>query len=268
MARASEQFRQSDAALWGIVALVTCGIAVMGANVSALIPSSLLGSLHRTRIEGASLEQLRLQVAELRQQSVELKRENGQLLTRFALEEQQSNEVVQRVGALEVSLPRLLEALPEGTAIDRSTITSSIGEDQALVYNAEGGSVAIRQRPMVEAQSPGPAAQPLPAAPAEQVASLPPPGGDMFGVALGTPIAPEQADATWRDLSMKLGPLLFGLTPHVVADGDTGNQRIMVGPLTQLAEATALCERLERVSIACMPGPFGGTPLQSAPAAQ
>ena len=32
-------------------------------------------------------------------------------LTRFALEEQQGNEVVQRVGALEVSLPKLLEAL-------------------------------------------------------------------------------------------------------------------------------------------------------------
>ena len=73
---------------------------------------------------------------------------------------------------------------------------------------------------------------------------------------------------TGLSLGAACGPLLFGLTPHVVADGDTGNQRIMVGPLSQLAEATALCERLERVSIACMPGPFGGTPLQSAPAAQ
>jgi hypothetical protein len=175
--------------------------------------------------------------------------------------------VVQRVGALEVSLPKLLEALPAGAQIDRSTITSSIGQDQALVYDAEGGSVAIRQRPMQEAQPAKSADQPLPTAPTDQVAALSPPATDQFGVALGTPIAPEQADATWRDLSMKLGPLLFGLGPHVMDDG-AGGQQIVVGPLAQLSEASALCSRLERVSISCMPTQFGGTPLQSPPAAQ
>ena len=259
MARASEQFRQSDAALWGIVALVSCAIAVMGANVSAIIPSSVLGGLHRTRIEGASLEQLRMQVADLRQQSVELKRDNTQLLTRFALEEQQNNEVVRRVGALEVSLPRLLEAMPENPGIDRSTITSSIGEEQPQMFDAEGGSVAIRQRPMQEAQ-PTPAEQPLP-----EIAALP--STDAFAIALGTPIAPEQADVTWRNLSMKLGPLLFGLSPHVV-DAGAGRQQIVAGPFPQRAEATALCTQVEYVSIACMPTEFGGTPLQSPATAQ
>lgn len=267
MARASEQFRQSDAALWGIVALVSCGIAVMGANISAIIPSSLLGGLHRTRIEGASLEQLRLQVADLRQQTVELKRDNSQLLTRFALKEQQGNEVLQRVGALEVSLPNLLEALPDDALIDRSTITSSIGDDPATVFDAEGGSVAVRQRPMQEVQPAAPAEQPLPAAPTDDVAALTPADAESFAVALGTPIAPEQVDAAWRDLSMKFGPLLFGLSPQVV-DDEAGNQRIIVGPLAQLAEATALCRRLERVSVSCAPTEFGGTPLQSSPAAQ
>lgn len=262
MARASEQFRQSDAALWGIVALVSCGIAVMGANISTIIPSSLLGGLHHTRIEGASLEQLRLQMSDLRQQSVELRRENGQLLTRFALEEQQNNEVVQRVGALEGILPRLLEAGLTAAPIDRSTITSSIGTDQALIYDAEGGSVAIRQRPMQEAQ-PAPADQPLP----DRVAALPPANTQAFAVALGTPVAPEQADATWRDFSMKLGPLLFGLTPQVVDDG-AGRRQIVVGPLPERAQATALCTQLERVSISCMPTEFGGTPLQSSAPAQ
>ncbi|WP_108398938.1 SPOR domain-containing protein [Devosia submarina] len=260
MARASEQFRQSDAALWGVVALVSCAIAVMGANVSALIPSSVLGGLHRTRIEGASLEQLRLQVADLRQQSVELKRENAQLLTRFALEEQQNNEVVQRVGALEVSLPRIMEAMPEGGGIDRSTITSSIGEEPPLVFDADGGSVAIRQRPMQEAQ-PGPAEQPLP----DQIAALP--STNDFAVALGAPVAPEQAEAAWRDLSMKLGPLLFGLSPHVVDDG-AGRQQIVLGPLPQRAEAAALCMQVERVSISCMPTQLVGTPLQTPAPAQ
>lgn len=267
MAKASELFRQSDGTLWGIVALVSCGIAVMGSNVSATIPSSLLGGLHRTRIEGASLEQLRLQVADLRQQTLELKRENGQLLTRFSLKEQEGNEVVQRVGALEVSLPKLLEALPESAPIDRSTITSSIGEDAAEVFDAEGGSVAVRRQPMQEAQPAPSVDQPLPTAPQEAVAALPPVVSDQFGVALGTPIAPEQADATWRDLMVKLGPLLFDLTPQVVDEG-SGKQRIVAGPFAERAQATALCTQLEAVSISCLPRPFEGTPLQSAPAAQ
>ena len=258
MAKASEQFRQADATIWGIVALVTCGIAVMGANLSALVPSSALGGLHRTRIEGFSLEQLRLQVADLREQTVELSQENSQLLTRFALKEQQSNEVVQRVGALEVSLPRLLEVLPDKARIDRSTITSSITQDEPVVFDAEGGSVAIRRRPMPEAMSVQPDDQPIPAL---ATAAMTMPVMGSFGVALGTAVSPELVDGTWRDLSMKLGPLLLGLNP-IVADDATGSQRrIIVGPIAEVAAANALCGRLERISISCMPVPYAGTPL-------
>ena len=57
MAKASEQFRQSDVTTWGIVALVLSGIAVMGANVSALMPRDVLAGLHKTRLEGASVDQ-------------------------------------------------------------------------------------------------------------------------------------------------------------------------------------------------------------------
>lgn len=264
MAKASEQFRQKDATLWGIVALVSFGIAVMGANVSAIVPSSILGGLHRTRIEGSSLEQLRLQVADLREQSIQLKRENGQLLTRFALEEQEGNEVLQRVGALEVSLPRLLETLPDSVPVDRSTITSSIGEDQALVYDAEGGSVAIRQRPMPQAQ-PAPAEQPLPELATTALAA---PSDAGFGVALGPSLAPEAVDSKWRDLSMKLGPLLFGLSPVVTDDTDGRGKRIIVGPLAEMSQASALCARVERISISCSPVPFTGTPIGGPPLAQ
>jgi len=88
LAKASEQFRQSDVTTWGIVALVFGAIAVLGANVSAVIPSSILGGLHKTRIEGASIDQLRLQVADLREASLQLKRDNTVLANRFALEEQ------------------------------------------------------------------------------------------------------------------------------------------------------------------------------------
>lgn len=260
MARASEQFRQSDVTTWGIVALVLSGIAVMGANVSALMPQGMLAGLHKTRIEGASLEQLRVQVGELREEQIRLKRENSVLAARFALDEQRGNEITRRVGALEVSLPVLLESLPDDANIDRSNLTAAIGTDPALVYEADGGSVVVRQQPMGEALPVPAGDQPLPA-PVEQLASIPVPDETAFGVALGSPVAFEQAPEAWRDLTMKLGPLLFGLAPLLVEEANSDNQRIIVGPINQLSEATALCARLERLSVSCLPMPFTGTPL-------
>ena len=259
MAKASEQFRQSDVATWGLVALVFGGIAVMGANVSALIPQGVLAGLHKTRIEGASLDQLRQQVTDLRNQSIDLKRENDVLETRFSLGEQQSNSMVQRVGALEVSIPRLLEALPATADVDRTALTASIQDGAALVYDTDGGSVEIRQRPLEQAQPAGSAEQPLPAPIA--TAGIAPPIGAAFGIAVGPGVSPAQAPAAWRDLSMKLGPLLFGLGPLLAESSGAAEQRIVVGPIAQLSEATALCARLERVSISCLPMPFSGTPL-------
>ena len=258
MAKASEQFRQTDVTTWGIVALVLAGIAVMGANVSALMPSSLMAGLHKTRIEGASVEQLRAQMSDLRLSMQDLRRENGVLTARLNLGEQQSGDMTRRVGALEVSVPNLLELSP-GMQVDRSNVTAAIGNDPALVYETEGGSVVVRQQPMAEVQS-GVPDQPLPA-PVEQIATAPAPSTMTYGIALGPAIGAEQAPETWRDLNMKLGPLLFGLAP-VLADESSGtNKRLVVGPINQLAEATALCGRLERVSVACMPVPFTGTLL-------
>lgn len=239
-----------------MVALVLAGIAVMGANVSALVPQSLLAGLHKTRIGGASLEQLRGQVAELREETQRLKRENSVLAARFALEEQQGNEVTRRVGALEVSLPRLLEALPNNAGIDLSNLTASIG-GAALVYEADGGTVAVRQQPMAGLV---PNSQPLPA-PVPQVATAAAPSQAGYGIALGPSISVDQAEQAWRDVSMKLGPLLFGMTPMLADESNSDAKRILVGPITQLSEATALCARLERMSVSCLPMPFTGTPL-------
>lgn len=237
------------------------GIAVMGANVSALMPHDLLAGLHKTRIEGASVDQLRQQVADLREEQIRLKRETGVLTARFALEEQQGNDMIRRVGALEVSLPRLLETLPNGGNIDRNNLTAAIGQDPALVYEADGGSVVVRQTPMAEARPALAGEQPLPA-PVEQVAAIPVPNEREFGIALGPAIAFEAAPAAWRDLTMKLGPLLFGLAPLLIEEAGSDDQRIVVGPITQLSEATALCARLERLSVSCLPMPFTGTPLE------
>ena len=63
MARPVEHFRASDITVWGVFALVTWAIAVLGANVSAFIPDGVLGGLHASRLSGANLNQLRGQVA-------------------------------------------------------------------------------------------------------------------------------------------------------------------------------------------------------------
>jgi hypothetical protein len=251
LAKASEQFRQSDVLRWGIVALVMGGVAVLGSNVSALIPQSMLAGLHKSRLQGATLDQMRVQLADLEEETLALRRDNAALAARFTLREQDANEVTRRVGALEVSVPRLLEDLPQPVAIDR-TETGSIGDEGAQTFDAEGGSVVVRQRPMDIA---------LPALPAD--ASVPTAGDGLssYGVAVGPPVSPEQASATWRDLSVKLGPLLLGLTPTTIDIDDGEGERLVAGPIAQLSEATALCQRLERVSIPCLPVPYGGTPV-------
>lgn len=259
LAKASEQFRQSDVTIWGIVALVMAGIAVMGANVSALMPQSMLSGLHKTRIDGASIEQLRDQVAQLREETLKLRRENGVLTARFNLGEQQSSEVIRRVGALEVSLPGMIETASAQVSVDSSSITSAISGDPALVYEADGGSVLVRQQPMPGVQS-APPNQPLPEA-IDQLATAAASGTGSYGVALGPAIAADEALAAWRDLDMKLGPLLFGMAPMLADESNGNGKRIVVGPISQLAEATTLCGRLERISVACLPVPFTGTPL-------
>ena len=256
MAKASEQFRQSDVTSWGIIALVCGAVAVLGANISAVIPSSVLGGLHKTRIEGASVDQLRQQVADLREQTLQLRRDNTVLTARFALAEQQGNAVQHRVGALEVSLPRLLEYQTANPAIDRGAVTASVGE--GLVYDADGGSVRVRQQPMTDAAA-ATAQQPLPDI--VETASFAQPNTMAFGMALGTAITRDQAPGAWNDLSVKLGPLLFGLSPLLAEQGSDGKQHIVVGPIAALSEATALCTRLERISISCLPVLFTGTPL-------
>lgn len=259
MAKASEQFRQSDVTIWAIVALVFGGLAVVGSNISAVIPPSLLAGLHKTRIEGASLDQLRTDVATLRTEARQVKQDNIELAARFALQERTGGEVVRRVGALEISIPRLLEAIPATAEVDRSNLTAAIGGKQSLVYDADGGSVVVRQQPMPLALPAVLPAQPLPD---QLTASIETPATESaYGVALGSPVTSQTASVAWGDISLKLGSLLFGMVPMVTNQASGTAQRIVVGPITELSEATALCKRLERVSIACTPMPFLGTPL-------
>ncbi|MFD1251936.1 hypothetical protein [Devosia equisanguinis] len=261
MARASEQFRQSDVRLWGMVALACGGLAVFGANVAALLPNSVLGGLHQPRLAGtASVESLRSQVASLRDETVLLRRETMLLTSRFAIQEQSGSDITRRVGALEVTLPRVLEGLPNGVAVDRSNLTASVDMPGTTSFDAEGGSVVVRQTPLPALVSPAAATQPLPA-PIDTQTAATPVEQTIYGIALGGPVSRADAAGQWNDLSLKIGPLLIGLEPKLGNTDAAGAQRIIAGPIENLSDARVLCERLERVSIACTPTSFSGTEL-------
>ncbi len=260
MAKASEQFRQSDVALWGLVALACAGLAVFGSNAALLVPQGILSSLHQPRNAGASIETLRREVRNLRAETTRLGRESELLRSRFALQEKSGGEITRRVGALESSVPLLLEERAADMArVDRDSTTASIGENGAFSFEAEGGSVSVRHSPMPQVLP----AQPLPP-------PLTPPAGTTaptgtYGAAIGAPVSAEQAPGLWADLSLKLGPLLFGMAPLLAEEADGEGQRIIVGPVAALAEARTLCERFERVSIAYQPAPYDGAPLPQNP---
>jgi hypothetical protein len=257
VARTAEQFRPSDVTRWGIAALVSLGLAVLSANVSALLPSAALSGLHATRLGGMSLEQLRVTVADLEQDAVALQRKNSELVARFSLNEDAGHDATRRIGALEATLPHLLETLAEAEpGIDRLT-TASISAPQGETHQADGGVVKVVQTPMQ--MPPVLAAETAPAQ--AETAAITPNGEGRFGMAIGPSLAPGQALTAWDDLSRTLGPTILGLTPLVADEAGGASQRIVLGPAADLAEATAVCGRLERASVPCEPMPYAGQPL-------
>lgn len=254
VAKASEQFRQSDVTIWGIVALVCAGLAVFGSNVALLMPQGLMSGLHQPRFAGASMDGLRQQMAGLRQEVTRLTNENELLLSRFALQEKSGSEITRRVGALEVTVPRMLEDMPETQRIDMAN-TASVGEDLQS-FETEGGSVAIRQTALPQLS---PRQQPLP--PPVEPMPVTVSGDNAYGVALGTNVGSDDAPALWDEISVKIGPLLFDLDPLLSTDPADGQSHIIVGPFAEMSEASTLCERVERVSIACTPTAYEGVRL-------
>lgn len=257
LASAADQYRQSDIVFWGIAALVAGAIALLSANVSAILPDSVLAGLHASRLQGADINQLRHEILNLQLETGRLRQENALLSTRFTIAEQNDNTVVRRVGALEVSIPKLLEVLPPSAEVDRSTVTSSIGSDSKISFDAEGGSVTVREEPFLPAQHGMTGSdQPMPALPAQTTASARPDPA-AYGVALGAPVGATGANAAWRDLLGKVGPLLLGLEP-LVGDRPESQGRLVAGPLNNLAEADQLCGRFEQIGVTCTSVPYSG----------
>jgi hypothetical protein len=242
--------------VWGIVALVAWAVAILLANISAVIPENVLGALHASRLEGGTMNQLRGQVAEIQAESDRMRRENSLLLQRFELAEEANGAVTRRVGALEVSVPQLLERVPASSPVDDS-VTASITDGMSISFDADGGSVSLVQKPLVAGQ-PGAAAA---AGPRVEPVGPVLPDGSHFGVALGFPVAETDGEAQWQGLMAKVGTLLLGLWP-VVADAEVGDGKLVIaGPLSTETQAAELCGRLDLVGIPCKPVPFKGEPL-------
>ena len=254
LARAADQFRASDVTFWGVVALGVWGFAVFAANVSALVPEGIFAGLHASRLEGGTVNQLRAEVANVGAETDRIRRENGLLLQRLDLAQKEQLAVTQRVGALEVSLPALLDRLPEEVPIDQS-FTASITGGTPLTYEADGGTVTVEQRPLVTITA-GEAAPPAAAVEAPAAAD-----GSVYGVALGFPIEPADGEVQWQGMMAKVGTLLIGLWPVLgEVDGSDG-QVVVAGPIATQSQADQLCGRLDKVGVPCRAVPFKGDPL-------
>ncbi|MEQ1901508.1 MAG: hypothetical protein ABL866_12330 [Devosia sp.] len=255
MARLSDQTRSADATVWGIVALAVWAVAILGANISALIPESVFAGLHSTRLSGANVNQLRSQVISLQAESDRLSQENTLLMQRFLLTEQQGGEVTRRVGALELSIPRLLEAIPPA-GIDESSVTAST-KGAVTTFPADGGTVSVTQTPL---DGIGPIDKPedqsMPGALDTPLADA-----SAFGVALGPPFDPDEAESVWQSLSNRAGTLLLGLAPLIGNQEGTSGKRLVAGPIARESDASQLCGRFAKVGVACEVVAFIGEPM-------
>lgn len=249
MATIPEDFKQSDVTAWGVAALVCTGLAVLGANLTALLPANALLALHSPRNDAVSISQIRQQVAELRAATADLRRQSDTLNTRFSLQEQSGNEVTRRVGALEVALPVIMEARPVMAPIDRTVTTASITNSPSQQFEADGGTVVVRQSPL---EQPIPAPIQLASASGAQVG---------YAVAVGSSFSPGQAPMQWRNLEVQLGSLTVDMKPLVSNAPDSSQQRIVLGPIAKLSDARDLCAKLEQREIACSPASYSGATL-------
>lgn len=245
--------------MWGITALGIWAVAILGANLSGLIPPSVYGALHASRLEGSTINQLRTQVAALEEETSKMKRESTQLLQRFSMSEDAAGAVTKRVGALEVSVPKLIESAQAkvATRLDTTT-TGSISTGKTLTFETEGGTVAVQQRPL----NPGSGEVKLKAIPlSANTMPLAIPDGSAPGIALGFPVRPDTAEAQWQELLAQVGSMLSGLSP-VLADRDgTDGKLIVAGPIVDRASAAELCARLDRAGVPCEPTTYAGQPI-------
>lgn len=275
MSKPVERYRQSDVTFWGIAAIAACGIAVSAGALPAILPNQVFTALHASALSSADVNNLKSEVSTLADEASALKVDNAQLVTRLRLAEQDRIAILKRVGALENTLPLLVEQIPPGLGIDASILTSSI-DKTATNAAIPGGSVAYSQAPLYpeddpetedESGMPPPAATDTPVEPAPAVDS----GADAakaglvaiqtedYGLAMGGLVTLKDAYVAWLDLRNKIGALLIGLDP--ILSGHDGSYHIVAGPIDRIARAEELCGYVQKAGLQCLPVPYTGYKL-------
>ncbi|MAN76938.1 MAG: hypothetical protein CML24_07030 [Rhizobiales bacterium] len=257
---------QADAAPWGIAALVCGALAVVAVNISALLPANVLSGLHMPYRDGANYYQMRSQLAELAEDRNRIMEQYRALQARFNLLDDDSGEAISRLGALEKSLPLLIESLPLSSDIDRSLLTASITESAEEIYELDDGTMVVRYSPLFDGAAPAPAAdQPMPpplaAEPPTPASSMPAIDLALQGVAIGRSVPLAESGALYAEITQAAGMLLLGTSPLAAMSEGTDQSRIVLGPLPNLSSAEALCDRIERLDLPCEPAPYAGEPL-------
>jgi hypothetical protein len=162
LARARDQFRRSDVKAWGAAALLCVGAAVVSATTSAALPGSLFHSLHLSRLDApaapvatapvvavqpvpAQTVAAQKQIAAIESEEARLRAANADLQSKLEQATAESHALVQRVGALEASLPKLADAISARPAVvlDPSIVTGSIGLPASRFAGGLSGSASV-----------------------------------------------------------------------------------------------------------------------------
>lgn len=86
-----------------------------------------------------------------------------------------------------------------------------------------------------------------------------------IGVAIGNPVAPAAALASWQQIAENVGVLLVGMSPLLADDPAGSPSKVLVaGPVSSIAAATALCGKVEQAALSCTPMPYVGAGLNAA----
>lgn len=264
----SDDARMGDITRWSVAALMCSTLAILSANVANFVPANVINGLHATRVQAGSFNQMRTLLTELRADNGRLGSEYRALLARFNLLDGDSGEVIRRLAAVENSLPLLIESLPLTSDIDRSLLTASIATSGGEVYEAEGGSISVRQSPLFDGvevadalvQQPMPAALPETATvpePAIVVDQGPKSNLAMQGIAVGEAVPVDEIVSSYSHIIEAAGTLLMGTAP-LVSTASEDDARVVLGPLPDRRSADDLCARLVALALACEPVSYEG----------
>lgn len=271
MARAAEQFRAGDVTAWGVATLVIWAVALLSANVSGIVPPGIYAALHTSRLSGSTVTQLRAQVAALEAETTRLKRDGLELQQRLARAEEAAGTVTRRVGALEVSIPDIVERqnMAEAAQMRQPDLIDDIAtgsiDDGSFTFEAEGGTVRVRQRPLIETGGDIRFETVALDTPDFQLPMPPVADGSAMGVAIGLPIANLDPRVQWRALLAGAGAALDGMSAVVETTEGDQRPRLVAGPLEDRLSALALCDTLQKVAIPCEVVPYAGTRMPELP---